>query len=42
MLRLLVIMIANIILLPINLVLLPIRLAFKIVINNRAGLWVKT
>lgn len=40
MLRLLFVFIGNIILLPINIILLIPRLAFKILLNNRAGLWI--
>jgi len=39
MLRLLIILIGNILLIPINIVLLPLRLLYKILINNKARLW---
>lgn len=40
MLRLVFLFIANVFLLPINLLLLIPRLIYKLVINNRAGVWI--
>jgi hypothetical protein len=40
MFRLLFIFIGNVLLLPVNLVLLIPRLLYKIIINNKAGLWI--
>ena len=40
MLRMLFVFIGNILLLPINIVLIIPRLLYKMVINNKAGLWI--